>query len=168
MSISYIPCPVKLALACALILRGGAEFGNKGLYSKFAVIGDAVHLQSPALDTPARCKRGLMWEGFKCLPIFASSVFSALCQCKITLYAELKSAGAYSSFYFEFAYHFFKMQNRNICTPRTFLQVLINRTSKYTQLFCQWQTDFPNFPFFLFLWFFLSKSLWFPDNDLSR
>lgn len=59
-SISYIPCPMKSALACALILRGGAEFGNKGLYSKFAVIGDAAHLQSPALDTPARCKRGLM------------------------------------------------------------------------------------------------------------
>lgn len=46
------------------------------------------------------------------------------------------------------------MQSRNRLSPRAFLQVLINRTSKFTQLFCQGQTLFPNFPFLCVVYFF--------------
>lgn len=45
----YMPCPMELAISCAFILKSEAEFGNKGSHSKFAVTGDAVHLQSLAL-----------------------------------------------------------------------------------------------------------------------
>lgn len=49
MSTYYIPCPVKSAFSSAFTMKGGAEFGNKSLYSKLAVTGDVAHLQSPAL-----------------------------------------------------------------------------------------------------------------------
>ena len=49
MSTYYILSPVKSTFSSAFTSKGGGQFGNESLYSKFAVIGDAAHLQSPTL-----------------------------------------------------------------------------------------------------------------------
>lgn len=146
-----------ISISCAFISKGRAEFGNKDLYSMFAVTGDAVHLQSPALICACQV------QTWTCEKVSNVSYYLPV-QCKYPaqnhLLCRTQKYWCIFKFLFWICIPFFKTQSRNICTLRTFLQVLINRTSKSTQLFCQWQTGFPNFLFccscvFLFFCFFV-------------
>lgn len=127
MSTYYIPCPVKSAFSSAFTLKGGAEFGNKSVYSKFAVTGDAAHLQNPALVHTRQVQTRTCTSKFQ--------VFTNICQFSALSYVAMQNhplcwvqkCWCILKVLFLICVAFFWMQSRNRWTPRTFLQVLINR-----------------------------------------
>lgn len=166
MSTYYIPCPVKSAFSSAFTLKGGAEFGNKILYSKFAVTGDAVHLQSAAFVHTHQVRTRTCMSKFQ--------MYTNICQFSALSYVPVQNhplcwvqkCWCILKVLFLICIPFFWLQSRNRWTPRTLLQVLINR-ALVSSLYCSANDKLIFLIFYSFcLFWFCPKALWFPDKDL--